>query len=43
MTPRRRRLFGDMGADYHPTDYFKPKDQLEVILGNEWQDVVGDM
>ena len=36
MTPRRRRLFGDMGEDYHPTDYFKPKDQLETILGDEW-------
>ncbi|MCZ6678682.1 MAG: phytanoyl-CoA dioxygenase family protein [Candidatus Poribacteria bacterium] len=36
MTPRRRRLFGDMGEDYHPTDYFKPNDQLEIILGNEW-------
>ena len=24
MTPRRRRLFGDMGEDHHPTDYFKP-------------------
>ncbi|MBI1924252.1 phytanoyl-CoA dioxygenase family protein [Candidatus Poribacteria bacterium] len=35
MTPRRRRLFGDMGEDYHPTDYYKPKDQLEIILGEE--------
>ena len=34
MTPRRRRLMGDMGQDYTPTDYFKPKDQLEVILGD---------
>jgi ectoine hydroxylase-related dioxygenase (phytanoyl-CoA dioxygenase family) len=43
MTPRRRRLFGDMGEGYHPTDYFKPKDQLEIILGDEWQDVVRDV
>ena len=34
MTPRRRRLMGDLGQDYTPTDYFKPKDQLEVILGD---------
>ena len=26
ITPRRRRLFGDMGENYHPTDYYKPKD-----------------
>ena len=37
MTPRRKRLFGYMGEDYHPTDYFKPHDQLEVILGDEWK------
>ena len=37
MTPRRQRLFGYMGEDYHPTDYFKPRDQLEVILGDEWK------
>ena len=36
MTPRRRRLFGDMGEDYHPTDYYKPADQLEVICKDEW-------
>lgn len=36
MTPRRRRLFGDMGENYHPTDYYKPKDQLEIIIGEEW-------
>ena len=39
MTARRRRLFGDMGENYHPTDYYKPKDQLEVILGEEWKHV----
>ena len=32
MTPRQRRLMGDMGPDYTATDFFKPKDQLEVIL-----------
>ncbi len=32
MTPRRRRLMGDMGEGYTPTDYFKPKDQIEVIM-----------
>ena len=33
MTPRRRRLMGDLGKGYTPTDYYKPKDQLGVILG----------
>ena len=32
MTPRRRRLMGDMGENYTATDYFKPKDQIEVIM-----------
>tara|TARA_A100001037_G_scaffold158154_1_gene142514 strand:- start:12 stop:812 length:801 start_codon:yes stop_codon:yes gene_type:complete len=32
MTPRQRRLMGDMGDGYTATDYFKPKDQLEVVL-----------
>ena len=32
MTPRRRRLMGDMGKNYTATDYFKPKDQIEVIM-----------
>ena len=36
MTPRRRRLFGDMGADHQPTDYFKPHDQIETICADEW-------
>ena len=31
MTPRRRRMMGDLGANYTATDYFKPKDQIEVI------------
>ena len=33
LSPRRRRLLGDMGPDYHATDYYKPSDQLEVMLG----------
>ena len=33
LSPRRRRLLGDMGADYHATDYYKPRDQLEMMLG----------
>ncbi len=33
MTARRRRLMGDLGEGYTPTDYFKPKDQIEVIMG----------
>ncbi|RKU25156.1 hypothetical protein C6497_16545 [Candidatus Poribacteria bacterium] len=36
MTPRRKRLFGFMGEDFHPTDYFKPKDQIEIICGDDW-------
>ena len=32
MTPRRRRMMGDMGENYDPVDYFKPKDQLDVIM-----------
>lgn len=33
MTPRRRRLMGDLGESYTATDYYKPKDQIEVIMG----------
>ena len=37
MTARQRRLMGDMGAGYSPTDYYKPQDQLEKILtGLDW-------
>jgi hypothetical protein len=37
MTTRQRRLMGDMGPDYLPTDYYKPQDQLEKILtGLDW-------
>ena len=36
MTPRRQRLFGELGENPHPTDYYKPQDQLEVIYGDEW-------
>ena len=32
MTPRRRRLMGDMGKNYTATDYFKPKDQIGIIM-----------
>ncbi len=32
MTPRRRRLMGDMGANYTATDYFKPHDQIAVMM-----------
>jgi len=32
MTPRQRRLMGDMGPNYTAVDYFNPKDQLEIIL-----------
>ncbi|MGA1195320.1 MAG: phytanoyl-CoA dioxygenase family protein [Candidatus Latescibacterota bacterium] len=32
MTPRRRRLMGDMGEKYTATDYFKPHDQIDVIM-----------
>ena len=35
LSPRRRRLLGDMGPDYHATDYYKPPDQLEVMLDPE--------
>lgn len=37
MSPRRRRLFGDLGENAHPTDYYKPKDQIEIICSDEWQ------
>ena len=33
MPARRRRLLGDLGDDYIATDYYKPHDQLEVMLG----------
>ena len=33
MPERRRRLLGDLGDDYIATDYYKPHDQLEVMLG----------
>lgn len=36
MTPRRQRLFGFMGENCHPTEYFKPKDQIEIICGDDW-------
>jgi ectoine hydroxylase-related dioxygenase (phytanoyl-CoA dioxygenase family) len=38
MTPRRRRLFGDLGPQPHPGDYYRPPtdEYLSVILGSEW-------
>lgn len=33
MPARRRRLLGDLGDHYIATDYYKPHDQLEVMLG----------
>lgn len=37
LSPRRRRLLGDMGSNQQngenqATDYFKPKDQIEVMM-----------
>ena len=32
LSPRRRRLLGDLGEGYTATDYYKPKDQLDVML-----------
>jgi hypothetical protein len=38
MTPRRRRLFGDLGPAPHPGDYYRPPtgEHLAVVLGPEW-------
>ena len=40
MTPRRRRLFGDLGENAHPGDYYRPpsREHLAIILGQEWLD-----
>jgi len=32
MTPRRQRLLGDMGERYTANDFFKPLDQIDVIM-----------
>lgn len=32
MTSRQRRMMGDLDEGYDPTDYFKPKDQIQVIM-----------
>ena len=32
LSRRQRRLMGDMGPAYNPSDFFNPKDQLEIIL-----------
>lgn len=36
LTPRQRRLFGDLGeyAEFEPSDYYRPKDQLELMQGS---------
>lgn len=31
MSPRLRRMFGDFGDEAHPTDYYKPVDQGDVM------------
>ncbi|MFF7591306.1 phytanoyl-CoA dioxygenase family protein [Kitasatospora purpeofusca] len=31
MSPRLRRMFGDFGDQVHPTDYYKPVDQGDVM------------
>jgi ectoine hydroxylase-related dioxygenase (phytanoyl-CoA dioxygenase family) len=31
MSPRLRRMFGDFGPHVHPTDYYKPLDQGDVM------------
>ncbi|MET7900678.1 phytanoyl-CoA dioxygenase family protein [Streptomyces sp. NPDC005355] len=33
MSPRLRRMFGDFGADPHPTEFYKPNDQRRVMAG----------
>jgi hypothetical protein len=33
MSPRLRRMFGDVGPDPHPLDYYKPQDQAAVMFG----------
>lgn len=45
LTPRQRRLFGDFGNtkigkgyDYTPNDYYHPKDQLEIIFGEKFEE-----
>jgi ectoine hydroxylase-related dioxygenase (phytanoyl-CoA dioxygenase family) len=37
MTPRRRRLFGDLGESAHPSSYFYPDpvEQLRLMRGDE--------
>ncbi|MEM7028565.1 MAG: phytanoyl-CoA dioxygenase family protein [Chloroflexota bacterium] len=32
MTPRQRRLMGDIGSNSGPGAYYEPKDQLDIIL-----------
>jgi len=33
LSPRLRRMFGDFGKETHPTDYYKPQDQHEIMAG----------
>jgi hypothetical protein len=33
LTPRQRRLLGDIGPDPGPKDYYKPPEQLDLMLG----------
>jgi hypothetical protein len=37
LTPRQRRLLGDLGAHSQPADFYGAKpDQLQLIYGDEW-------
>jgi|GEM_PF-3436062 hypothetical protein len=31
-SPPQTEFLGDMGKNYTPTDYFRPHDQIEVIM-----------
>lgn len=33
MSPRLRRMFGDLGEDPHPLDFYKPQDQAAIMSG----------
>lgn len=35
MSPRLRRMFGDLGADPHPLDFYKPCDQTSVMSAGD--------
>jgi hypothetical protein len=39
LSPRRRRLLGDFGEDFVPSDYYRPTSKhnhLDIMLGDEW-------